>query len=417
MIFHYFLQDQAGFLRVGYIASESRDAATDLLQKAHIRELMGLTEMPQDAVPSGARYMYPFEGTWRGNGVRGTVEGETIISALDHLHTIFDGNIAYVAERPPVSPEERTLLVKQTAALISTLSPVQKAPEELPNAVATVLDKQFFGVLDDIMKKTRELLRERQFAEEVQEMHRTIFALEQQHEVSLKDKYDALSYVLRELSYIEDGLDPSPLKRDLRQRVDTVVELLKKVEKSMVRTAFHMDNARIHQDAGDTGTLAEETATLPDVALSRYASRKRLVSDLLLGMRSMQAEPAMAEGVPGAGPVPENAYHDEAGEPMTHMLLRELPLFLEWFVGFSLVVIILGQILQAAGTPVIVAGYNLTDFLHPFAWQRVFLKTTLVALLGLMGLRAQSLLSASSVLRWGVAVLLLVLAALFLVAL
>lgn len=431
MMFHYFIQDQTGHLRIGYIASASQDAATQMLDQAKIKQLIGLTKVPEDAVPKGARYMYPFAGLWNGSHMEGTVEGETVLSALEHLNEIFDGAIEYIAERAPVTPEERKRFAAQTTGILSKLAPsatpqvAEISSSETASAVATVLDRQFEEMLDAVQEGTKQLLHERQFAEEVREMHRVLFSAEQQG-VDLKGKYDTLSYTLRELSYIEDGLDPSPVKKDMRALVDKVVGLLKKVEKSMVRTAFHMDNRRIREEDNQGSETEEIVAVMPDVALSRYASRKRLVVQVLESIRALQSNQgsmAMAGGpvmpISTDLPISLPTKHEEplrtsggtsgqAAEPLSHIFMQELPLLLEWFAGFSLLIIILGQVLTASGTPLLLGGYDLTEMLRPFAWQHIFLKTTLIAILALMGLRARHLFKGTAIMQWLSAVLLLI---------
>lgn len=430
-MFHYFLLDQTGILRIGYLQSPDKATARKTLEQAKIRELLGLMELPQEAVPMGARYMYPFEGSRQNKAVRGTVEGETVLSALQHLQQIFDGEIDYISERSPSTDQERALFTAQTKAILASLAPVKPTKAAAlpdiasnPSAVATVLDRQFSDLLQNIRLRTQELLRERQFAEEVQEMHKTIFSLEQQHD-SLKDKYDALSYLLREISYIEDGLDPSPLKKDMRVLIDKVVDLLKKVEKSMVRTAFHMDNTRVEEQPESIEDVMNEEQELPELALSRYASRKRLVSEVMTGIRALQSGQTMSMtgggtssvsiDLPGE-PMPEHAdVHIHASEPAFHMLVRELPLLLEWFCGFSVVIVIAGQIVSLMNTPLVVGGYDLQALLRPFAWQHVFLKTTLLATLALIALRAYE--AFSSLWRWLTLVLVSIAAAFVLLAL
>lgn len=377
--------------------------------------------------------MYPFEGKKAGETARGTVEGETIISALEQLVQYFDGQLTFIAERPPKHDEDKRLFAVQTMALLSTIAPKPPKiaePEPKPrDGVATVLDRQFVQLLDQIVGQTKELLKERQFAEDIREMHSTIFTLEKQQDITLKEKYDALSYILRELSYVEDGLDPSPLKKDLRNQIDAVVATLKKVEKSMVRTAFHMDNLRIHQEGGDDSEEMVQVVSKQEASLSRYASRRRLVQEILQGIRALSTTSSMtlagaeAGAVQGSGQRSGGMHSMEAedihsthaheSEPLGHLMQREFPMILEWFVGFSLSVIIAGQIVDTMSVTPTIAGISLADFLRPFAWQPIFIKTTLLALILLTALRLNVTFADRGILRWMANMILLVLAAIF----
>lgn len=431
---------------MGYLAASDKTQAEALLQKAQIQELFDLTKLPEEAVPKGARYMYPFAGTKEDGEVQGTVEGETVLSALQHLAQVFPGDIAYIAEHAPKNAEERRLFEMQTATLLEAFAPKKKEPlpevpapevQTPPKSVSTVLDRQFYETLHEVRTQTTELLRERQYAEEVQEMHRIILTLEQPHDLELKEKYDALSYILRELSYIEDGLDPSPLKKTMRTLIDRVVSQLKKVEKSMVRTAFHMDNVRIQQEKKGEPVQpvkqATEEAPVEDHEVSRYTSRKRLVAEVMLGIRALQAGQGSLS-VAGTGgtvsmplpvspeqPTPTSSSHlggeehHHASEPLSHLLFREFPMFLEWFVGFSVLITIFGQIVLARQEGLLIAGYDLQKLLAPFAWQQTFLKTTLIAAFILVGLRAYK--AFSSIWRWLTMVVLVLATVLVLLAL
>lgn len=411
-MFQYVLTDQAGFLRIGYLKAESRTEAESQLTRAGISHLESLTVLETGKEPQGARYMYPFEGKQGDTTLRGTVEGETMISALEVLTLAFTGTIVFIAERPPRHEEDKRLFAVQTMALLSSMAPKPQsisAPEGKPrDGVATVLDRQFLQLLDQIVTQTKELLKERQYAEEVQEMHRFIFTLEQQADITLKEKYDALSSILRELSYIEDGLDPSPLKKDLRVQIDAVVATLKKVEKSMVRTAFHMDNLRIHQE-GEGSAVIVASVTPQEQALSRYASRRRLVREILQEMQRQARSSATEEGHPSE----EHSTHAHESEPLGHLLRQEFPMILEWFVGFSLTIIILGQMVSAMDPAPTLAGFPLAEYLRPFAWQPIFLKTTLLALVLLAALRVQAVFKRPSIIQWFANILFLLLAAIF----
>ncbi len=351
----YAVIDSGGQIRIGFLEMDNVVDARTYLESAGVKEINTIapSDISEDVFKH--RKLYAFEATRNGLQATGTIEHTSAGSAMRKLEQDHDMNVTLISEPSP--GRDRETLIAETKQLKASLQQAEHPPE-----TSSVVDHQFQELLTEVRTDIEELSRDKEFEEEIEELRYIAETKAREAHSSPKEMFQTLRYLLRGLSYVEDQMDPSPLREKLGHTIKRIIALLKKVERITSNSAFGLKDEDMLTDFSHP--LEERVLTEEEQA---YFKKKEEVSKLQKELAAMEAE------------------EDEEGSSMdiklSTILLQEIPYLLDWLILFFMLLVVFSEAVVLALPALRIGDIDVHYLLTLFATSPLYMKTVLVLLL------------------------------------
>jgi len=357
-LYKYHLIDKEGKVRIGYMEGASASNVEELLKRSGIMKLTGMKEVHlEDSFVQGRR-LFHFIAKQDATTSNGTIEQVNATEAFKELERDYKVVVEYILDKPIENTDEALVFTKK---IRDELASYAKTHQDETSAAKSVVDSMFNEILTLVEGKTEELSKDKEFAEDVKDLHETITIIRRKEITTTDDKFQTLRFMLRSLSFIEDSLDPSPLKSEIRGIIDKVVELLKKLENYHSNSAFGMSKEVEHTDF-DNPLLSKEE----NEAAKKYLAKKKVVKEFQEELASLHTKEEE-----GSFDLPPQDIS------LRTVLLKEIPALLDWLILFFMFLVLFSQILALTTNNIVIGSLQVSAMLQTFAGSTLYIKTVL----------------------------------------
>lgn len=258
--FFYHVVDNTSKIRMGYLEATDADAVRALFQKASVTSIEDIVELEKPTF-YGERILIYFEGAMDNKLWRGTIEATSEQHALETLQkklsplivrALSTKNLDQIPDLKDIYQQTSALFEEQKAAESEVQVPVivEHVPEkEQDGTQSTIIDFKYKELLLFVASKLTEIGRDPAYVSIVAEIASVVFMQKEKSSTTLEEKYETLHALMREIALIEDELDPTPLKSDLREAIEKMVPFLQQIEKLQLHISTQKEILETKEEA------------------------------------------------------------------------------------------------------------------------------------------------------------------------
>lgn len=357
-LFKYILIDKESKTRIGYIEGESTEQLSERFLRSQVQNILSIEPFSPGSVKLlDKRKIFTFQGHREQVVLEGTIEQLSELDAYKELleeHTITPSivvegvrNISTLQE----SFETMTLeLAKRYARLqrekqiqegakaffkkdLAPQEPEKKAiPVETATPTSTLLDREFHDILTSIREQTQEVRLERTYEEDIESIHTTIGVLLTKKSTTTKQKYDFLSYILRELAFIEDTMEDSNVRKKIKKLLQSCAKLLQRLQTIQAKQEVPKATKETSSHSFTPKEVPKEIQEDPALqAFKKYQDKKELVKSFLPDIEALKTHEV--HGL-------EKATIDISSP---NVILKELPVLSALLISLYMLFMLIGE--------------------------------------------------------------------------
>ena len=357
-LFKFIVVTKEGKTQIGYMEAEQSDNVRAHFAQLEVRSILSITaaRIENVALMLEKRKLFSFTAqTADGAKIFGSIEHLSALDAYRELVENYRFTVFYIGEGSFSSPEQLVVFSEETEIVKKRYFALLKnrpsaSNENLFSTAHSLLDREVRESSKELHSQIKDLAVDPRFQADIQNIAATLDTIIQKNDTSLTQYYHAFAYILKELSIIEEALDETPLKAQLKTVLGDVVHLLKKIEKAELEHSKRKDGGKLVDAYISTQTISTEAK---DTLKTNVAKFFQQPSDTQFGTlrnsyneyqekksRVKTLESALLEQVEK-----NEAALEDKGSDITfgHVLLTEVPKITLLLVIFYLGIAVLGE--------------------------------------------------------------------------
>lgn len=398
-LFKYILIDRQGKTRIGYMEGEDQNGLAARFAQAGAQKILSISTFQLANINLlDKRKIFSFAGARGQMLLEGSIEHLSDLDAYKELIEEYQIIPSVVVEGARELAPMRVAYEDMTRQLALRYQSIKKgkdikektkeffaptAKKSPEQGAASIIDKDFKTLLATIKRGTENLLLDKTYADDIESIHTTIRVLLDRAATTHEQKYDFLSYILRELSFVEDTMDDSRLREDIKKLLTKCVHLLQKLETIKIQNTTKESknpapkveqNIIFGTDAKNTTKTTsapiKENQPVELSAFKKYQDKKELVKSLNNEIEQLRSR--------------EDKTEDNI-QPLNfsseNLLLREVPKLTEILVLFYLLIVVAGESLLINKISLTLFSFNLTTLIGSVILSHSSLKLIFVFIL------------------------------------